>query len=77
MSGKYLLNTDIVIALFAGDSALTGKIAKAEAIFVPTVVIGELFYGANKSGSPEKNSGQIDIFVSDIVKTKLYTKVRP
>jgi len=53
--------------LFAGDSALTGKIAKAEDIFIPAVVIGELFYGANKSGRPEKNSGRIDIFVSDNV----------
>ena len=54
MSGKYLLDTNIVIALFADDSALVGKIAKTEDIFVSAVVIGELFYGASKSGRPEK-----------------------
>ena len=54
MSGKYLLDTNIVIALFANEQILTDKIAKAEDISVPAVVIGELFYGANKSGRPEK-----------------------
>ena len=67
MSGKYLLDTNIVIALFADDSVLVGKIAKTEDIFVSAVVIGELFYGASKSGRPGKNSERIDIFASDNV----------
>ncbi len=57
----------IVIALFADEPILTDKIAKAGDISVPAVVIGELFYGANKSGRPEKNSGRIDRFASDNV----------
>nr|VFK01371.1 MAG: tRNA(fMet)-specific endonuclease VapC [Candidatus Kentron sp. LFY] len=65
MSGKYLLDTNIVIALFANDPAVVGKIEKTEEIFVPSVVIGELFYGAKKSGRPERNSERIEIFVSD------------
>ncbi len=67
MSGKYLLDTNIVIALFANEPILTDKIAKAEDISVPAVVIGELFYGANKSGRPEKNSERIGRFASDNV----------
>jgi len=67
MSGKHLLDTNIVIALFADDSALIDKIAKVENIFVPAVVIGELFYGANKSGRPKENFGRIDRFASDNV----------
>ena len=53
MSGKYLLDTNIVIALFADEPILTDKIAKAEDISVPVVVIGELFYGASRSGRKE------------------------
>lgn len=68
MSGnKYLLDTNIVIALFADEPILTGKIAKTEDVSVPAVVIGELFYGAKKSGRPEKNSERIDGFASDNV----------
>lgn len=67
MSGKHLLDTNIVIALFADDSAVTDKIAKAENIFVPAVVIGELFYGANKSGRPKVNFRRIERFASNNV----------
>nr|VFJ42471.1 MAG: hypothetical protein BECKDK2373C_GA0170839_10017 [Candidatus Kentron sp. DK] len=40
MSGKYLLDTNIVIGLFENDPAVIGKIEKTEEIFVPSVVIG-------------------------------------
>jgi len=46
---------------------ITDKIKKAENIFVPAVVIGELFYGANKSGRPEKNTMRIELFSLDNV----------
>ncbi|MEI6610175.1 MAG: hypothetical protein WCO53_10590 [Deltaproteobacteria bacterium] len=34
MSGKYLLDTNIVIALFAEDSSIQKHIAKAREIFI-------------------------------------------
>jgi len=43
MSGKYLLDTNIVIALFAEDPSVQKLIARAGEIFIPAVVIGELF----------------------------------
>jgi len=67
MNGRYLPDTNIVIALFADEPILTDKIAKAGYISVPAVVVGELFYGANKSGRPEKNSERIDTFASNNV----------
>ena len=67
MNGKCLLDTNIVIALFANDSALVNEIAKTQDIFIPAIVVGELFYGANKSGRPQENSQRIDEFVSDNV----------
>ncbi len=50
MNGKYLLDTNIAIALFADDPDVTGRIAEAEDIFIPAVVIGELFLRCRKIG---------------------------
>lgn len=64
MSGKYLLDTNIVIALFANDSAVMESLSKAEEVFIPSVVIGELFYGAHKSVRAKENLGRIEDFAS-------------
>ncbi len=62
---KLLIDTNIVIALFAGDPGVTDRIGRAEYVFIPAVVIGELLYGANKSGRPEENKERIERFASD------------
>jgi len=62
MSGKYLLDTSIVMALFANDRAVIEQIEDAEEIFVPSIVIGELYYGARKSGRVRENVARVDLF---------------
>ncbi|MEH1875208.1 PIN domain-containing protein [Nostoc sp.] len=47
MTGRYLLDTNIIIALFANDIAVNNQLVNAEEIFIPSVDIGELFYGAS------------------------------
>ena len=64
MSGKYLLDTNIVIALFAEDPSVQKRIAKAAEVFIPAIVIGELFFGAFKSGRPKANSTRIENFAA-------------
>ncbi len=64
MSGKYLLDTNIVIALFAEDFSVQKHIAKAREIFIPSTVIGELFFGAFKSSRPDENSKRIENFAA-------------
>lgn len=64
MSGKYLLDTNIVIALFAEDPSVRKHMAKASEIFIPATVIGELFYGAFKSGRPKANTARIEEFAA-------------
>jgi tRNA(fMet)-specific endonuclease VapC len=64
MSGKYLLDTNIVIALFAEDPSVQKHIAKAGEVFIPATVIGELFFGALKSGRPKANSARIENFAA-------------
>ncbi len=49
MNGDYLLDTNIVIALFANDPAVRDHLKKSSPVLVPSIVIGELYYGARKS----------------------------
>jgi len=67
MSGKFLLDTNVVIALFAGDSVVVDFLHNAEEVFVPSVVIGELCYGARKSSRVEDNLARIDDFAASNV----------
>lgn len=62
MSGRYLLDTNIVIALFANDTAVTNNLRNAQEVFVPSTVIGELYYGAQRSARVKQNVAQIDSF---------------
>jgi tRNA(fMet)-specific endonuclease VapC len=50
MSGKYLLDTNVVIALFVDDPAVKAAFAAADRVVVPSTAIGELYYGAWKLG---------------------------
>ena len=67
MSGRYLLDTNIVIALFAGDAAVKNHLAVAAEVFVSSIVIGELCYGAQKSGRAKVNLARIDEFAANNV----------
>ena len=62
MSGRILLDTNIVIALFAGDPAVTKKLAETEEVFVPSIVLGELYFGAHNSARVEENIARIGAF---------------
>jgi tRNA(fMet)-specific endonuclease VapC len=63
MNGKYLLDTNIIIALFADDSAVKDNLAKADEVFVPSIAVGELCFGARKSARVEENLKRIEEFV--------------
>ncbi|MCH8257410.1 MAG: type II toxin-antitoxin system VapC family toxin [Proteobacteria bacterium] len=64
MNGRYLLDTNIIIALFASDSAIVKRLDRATEVFVPAVVLGELYYGARKSARIEANLSKIDKLAS-------------
>jgi tRNA(fMet)-specific endonuclease VapC len=60
MAGIYLLDTNAAIALNAGDPALLEKLQEADEVFVPAIVLGELYFGAEKSGRAEENRQRVD-----------------
>ena len=60
MNGKYLLDTNIVIALFASDANVQIKLGGASEVLISSIVFGELYYGARKSGRAEANVQRVD-----------------
>ncbi len=64
LNSRVLLDTNIVIALFAGDAGVVAAIRVAAAVFVPTVVLGELYYGARKSARSAENVAKIAAFAA-------------
>ncbi len=91
-SGRYLLDTNIAIALFAGDPIIQEKVRESDNIVVATPIIGELCFGAQKSNKVSENLQKIDILVEQslflscdletarwygIIKNQLQSKGRP
>ncbi len=92
MSGNYLLDTNIIIALFAGEEEVRSSFAQADAVLISSIVVGELCYGARKSSRTTENLERIDelvaestVLICDVetaqhygeVKNKLRLKGRP
>ena len=67
LSGKYLLDTNVAIALFAGDLLVQEKVRNAEYIVTTPPVIGELCFGAQKSNKVSENLRKIDILVQQSI----------
>ncbi|NOY28829.1 MAG: type II toxin-antitoxin system VapC family toxin [Planctomycetes bacterium] len=55
MAGDLLLDTNIAIAYLAGEETVVRRLLETEAVYLPTIVVGELFFGANKSARVEEN----------------------
>ena len=60
MNGKYLLDTNIVIRIFGRDKQVLKKVENSKKVFVPSIVVGELFYGAYNSAKINENITQIE-----------------
>ena len=58
--GRYLLDTNILIAMLAGEPTVTAAIGAAAAVYLPSLAVGELFYGAQKSGRPAANAQVVE-----------------
>jgi len=67
MSGRCLLDTNIIIALFAGDTAVKDHLGKVDEVFVPSIAIGEMCFGAHKSERAKDNLARIDEFAANNV----------
>lgn len=78
MSGSYLLDTNIVIAWFAGEPAVRQHLDPNAELFLPSIVIGELYFGACASGRKAANLRRIDDLAqgSEVLACDLETALR-
>jgi tRNA(fMet)-specific endonuclease VapC len=65
MNGRYLLDTNIVVALFRQEPDVQRGLAAADEVFIPAIVLGELYYGAGKSSRPGENTARVDEFATE------------
>ncbi|MCY4552231.1 MAG: type II toxin-antitoxin system VapC family toxin [Candidatus Poribacteria bacterium] len=59
-NGSYLLDTNIIIGMFAEDKAIQEKVQNTEKLFLASPVVGELYYGARKSSRPIENLTRVN-----------------
>ena len=53
MNGRYLLDTNVAIQVLNGQLDLESRSGRGIKLFLCLTVIGELFFGAAKSGKPK------------------------
>lgn len=54
-NGRLLLDTNAVSAALDGGNTVVQVIAQAQAIYIPSIVLGELYFGAFNSPSPHRS----------------------
>lgn len=66
MGGKFLLDTNVVIALFAQDASVQDHFKRSDAVYLPSIVFGEFYYGAQRSSKVEANLSRIDQLAASV-----------
>jgi tRNA(fMet)-specific endonuclease VapC len=82
MAGRVLLDTNVIIAFFSGEKAVSQRCMNAE-VFVSSTVLGELYYGARNSAHAAANLARIEQFAAaaqvlscDAATAEIYGKIR-
>jgi tRNA(fMet)-specific endonuclease VapC len=55
MSGEIALDTSVAIRFLNGDTVVTSRVLSLPEIILPTIVVGELLFGAENSTRPIQN----------------------
>ena len=63
MTGRFLLDTSVAIALLRNEPTVRSAVGTAEQIILPSIAVGELFYGALISAKSEANRLLVENFV--------------
>lgn len=82
-SSRFLLDTNIVIALFAQEPDVLQKLSQAREVFLSSIVLGELYYGAAKSARSQANSERVTelaarsaVLVCDTETAQVYGQIK-
>jgi tRNA(fMet)-specific endonuclease VapC len=61
---RFLLDANIIIALLEGDATVLSNLDRMLEVFIPAIALGELFFGAAKSGRPLENTAKVERFAA-------------
>ncbi len=63
MNTRLLLDTSAVLAYFHGSKAATEVMNRAEVVYLPSVSVGELYFGARKCSRPSQEEVKIEVII--------------
>ena len=66
MAGKYLLDSNVAISFLEKELAFEDVVAGSDELFLASIVVGELYYGAIASHRSEENLQRLEAFVTAI-----------
>ena len=69
MSISYVLDSSVLVLSLRQDATILQHLARAKALYVPSVALGELYYGASDSVHVEKSLGEVDGIVQQLKST--------
>ena len=67
MIGRYLLDTNIIIALINQDPAVIQRISENPETAISSITVGELCYGAGKSKKTTENLAKLDSLFAEML----------
>jgi len=83
MPGSFLLDTNIAVALLAGEDVVRASLNQGGLTFLSSIVVGELFYGARKSARVVSNLSRVEelaakfvVLNCDVSTARHYGKIR-
>ena len=63
MNGKYLADTNVIIKLLNADERSVELFDQADEVFIPVIVAGELYFGAENSTRKQDNLKNFNDFL--------------
>jgi tRNA(fMet)-specific endonuclease VapC len=60
----YLLDTNAVTDILDGNAAIEKLLNNAANVYLPIIVAGEMYFGAERSGRVEMNRKRVETFIS-------------
>lgn len=83
MTGDRLIDSNIIVALWKPEPIIVSRTALLSTLFVPSIVVGELFFGAYKSVRVAQNVARVEALAAaytivscDEVTAKVYGQIK-
>jgi tRNA(fMet)-specific endonuclease VapC len=83
MAGKYLLDTNIVIAFLDQEREIGERVKQVSEVFLSATVLGELYYGSMNSKQSTTNLDRLERFIRMVsvlscnaITAKLYGEIK-